>query len=197
MEGIPLPNRIGLNFQCMTEKHAELLLTWRTDPNITKHMYTDIDDPCVNKQINWIQEKNKQEDYRGYVIYDDERPVGFLSFNDISLLHQRCSTGSYLYCKKARLKYAATLHTYICNYAFHRLNCNKIVNYIMGANDKVVRLNKLHGTHLIGTLRQHIFKNGKFHDVKIFEQLRNEWHSQKQHFPLQVIQQAYQDWAEE
>jgi len=185
---------MALNFKRVEISDAQLLLTWRTDPEITKHMFTDLEQPSLEKQQQWISSLDHKSDYRAYMIQDDGNSVGFLCFSDIDQFHQRCSTGSYIYDKHARLKYGATLHTYICNYAFEQLKLNKIVNYILGANDKVVKLQKLHKTRLVGLLKQHIYKNDQFHDLHIFEQLKQDWSAQKQHFSLTTISAAFNDW---
>jgi UDP-4-amino-4,6-dideoxy-N-acetyl-beta-L-altrosamine N-acetyltransferase len=185
---------MALNFKRLETCDAELLLHWRTDPDITKHMYTDLIEPSLEKQIAWIESMQKREDYRGYMIQNAGVSVGFLCFNDIDFTHLRCSTGSYIYPRSARLQYAVTLHTYICNYVFYQLKLNKIINYVLDANEKVVKLQSLHKTRLVGHLKQHIYKNNEFLDVHIFEQLKDDWCNQKQHFSLEKIKAAFNDW---
>ena len=187
---------MSLSFRRVALKDAELLLQWRTAPEISRHMYTDILDPSIDNQRAWIESLATRKDYRAYMIIDEQSPVGFLCFSDINFDHFHCSTGSYIYPRHARLKYALTLHTYVCNYAFECLGMNKIVNYILGANDKVIKLQKLHRSRLVGVLEQHVYKYGQFHDVHIFEQLRDNWKQQKQHFPLATIKAAFTDWNE-
>jgi UDP-4-amino-4,6-dideoxy-N-acetyl-beta-L-altrosamine N-acetyltransferase len=185
---------MALNFKRIEISDASLVLKWRTDPEITKGMYTDLVDPTLEKQIIWIKSLQERDDYRAYMIQDEGESVGFLCFDEIDYRHQRCSTGSYIYVREARLKYAVTLHTYICNYAFHELKLNKIVNYILDANEKVVKLQSIHKTRYVGHLKQHIYKNNELLDVHIFEQLKEDWCKQKQHFSLDIIKAAFSDW---
>lgn len=185
---------MGLKFKRVTLDDAARLLQWRTDPEISKNMFTDLHQPTLAKQQAWIASLATRHDYLAYIIYDDTTPVGFLCFDSIDYHHQRCSTGSYIYEREARLKYGATLHTFICNYVFHKLQLNKIVNYIMNANDKVLKLQLLHKTRLVGCLKQHIFKNNQWHDVHVFEQLKQDWAAQKQHYNLADIAAAFEDW---
>ncbi len=187
---------MALNFKRVERDDAQLLLQWRSDPEISKGMFTDLKEPSLEKQQAWIDSLANRDDYRAYIIQDDGISVGFLCFSDIDHQHLRCSTGSYIYERQARLKYGATLHTYICNYVFHQLNFNKIVNYILDANEKVVKLQKLHKTRLVGVLRQHINKNDQLLDVHIFEQLKQDWSMQKQHFNFVKIKAAYDDWEQ-
>ena len=64
----------------------------------------------------------------------------------------------------------------------------------MNANDKVLKLQLLHKTRLVGCLQQHIFKNNQWHDVHVFEQLKQDWAAQKQHYSLADIAAAFDDW---
>ncbi|WP_372872413.1 UDP-4-amino-4,6-dideoxy-N-acetyl-beta-L-altrosamine N-acetyltransferase [Shewanella sp.] len=185
---------MGLRFTRITGDDAELLLKWRTDPEITKNMFTDLVNPSVESQRRWIESLTGREDYRAYMIRDEQTPIGFLCFTDIDWHNKKCSTGSYIYDRPARLKYGVTMHTYICNYVFHRLGMNKIVNLVMNANEKVVKLQLLHKTRLVGVFKQHIFKYGEFHDVHVFEQLKEDWILQKQHYSLEHIAAAFNDW---
>lgn len=41
---------MALNFKRVDVNDAELLLKWRTTPEITKHMFTDLENPSVDKQ---------------------------------------------------------------------------------------------------------------------------------------------------
>lgn len=183
-----------LSFKHITSTDAELLLKWRTAQEITKHMFSDLQDPSIEKQYQWIDSLANRKDYFAYMIQDNGHSIGFLCFTDIDFANQRCSTGSYIYEREPRLKYGLTLHTYICNYAFHKLQCNKIINYILDANEKVVKLQKLHKSRFVGILKQHIFKNGTFYDVHVFEQLKEDWVNQKQHFTLDIIRDAFDNW---
>lgn len=184
---------MGLRFRRLTIEDAALTLKWRTDPEITKHMFTDLMNPSLESQQQWIKSLNKRDDYRAFMICDDDTPIGFLCFDGIDLHNQRCATGSYIYDAEARLKYALTLHSHIYNYAFHCLGLNKVVNYILSANEKVLKIQKHHQINLVGVLRAHVFKDGIFHDVYVFEQLKSEWHERKQHFPLTQILASFEN----
>lgn len=187
---------MSLHFKRVTESDAELLLKWRTDPEITRHMFTDLMDPNIEQQKAWINSLATREDYIAYVVYDDEQAVGFICFSDINKLHQRCSTGTYIYERPARIKYAATLNTYVCSYAFYRLQCNKIIDEVLGANESIIKLQKLYKARLVGYLRQHIFKSGHFHDVYIFEHLKEDWEKEHHPFGVEHVKKTFDDWLE-
>lgn len=198
--GVRLVNEgalMSLFFTRVTEADAGLLLKWRSSPEITKHMFSDLSNNTIEEQKKWIRSLANRQDYRAYIIKDDLQPIGFLAFTDIDFTHKRCSTGLYIYEKVAGLKYAVTLNYYISHYIFRRLGCNKIVLYILTSNEKAMKMQEKNGARFVGCLRQHIFKNNEFHDVNIYEALKEEWEYQRPVFSLEHIQNAFDDWRDE
>lgn len=188
--------KMTLSFKRVTESDAELLLQWRTDPEIAKFMFTDLDNPSVEKQKKWIASLADRKDYRAYMIQDDLTSVGFVSFSEIDFVNKRCSTGLYIYVKEARLKFASTIHEYISYYIFHRLQCNKLMTQILDSNKKAIKLQALLHNHYVGCLQQHIFKNNTFHDVHVYEVLHEDWARIPRFFSAEQLKNAFDDWRD-
>ncbi|WP_448206554.1 GNAT family N-acetyltransferase [Azospirillum sp. sgz302134] len=180
-----------IRFRRPTLDDAEMLLRWRTDPGITRFMFTDLENPDVERQRAWLQAMEQRRDFRHFIIEHEERPVGYLSYSDIDAIHQRCSSGSYIVEEKDRRAVAGLLHPFIMDYCFYGLGMNKIVNYFMEGNDGVIRIQRLLKAHEVGVLRQHVFKYGRFHDVFVFETLRSEWESHPHLFPRETTLAAF------
>jgi RimJ/RimL family protein N-acetyltransferase len=185
---------MSITFHSPSVDDAALLLKWRTDPEISRNMFTDLEHSDLSVQKKWVKSVLIRKDYVSFIIHDEGKPVGFLSFNDIDYKNKKCSSGSYIYCKKARLKLAVTLHSYICSFAFYCLGMNKIVNLILDVNENVIKIQQLHNTQFVGILREHIYKNGEFYDVHIFEQLRSTWEERKQRFEVSHMREAFKGW---
>ncbi len=81
-------------FRRPTLDDAGMLLRWRTDPFITRFMFTDLGDPDVERQRGWLRAMETRADFRHFVIEHEGRPVGYLSYSDIDWTHRRCSSGS-------------------------------------------------------------------------------------------------------
>lgn len=154
---------------------AAMLLDWRTRPDITRYLFTDLDHRDVDKQRAWLAAMEGREDFRHFLICDGDRPVGYLSYTEIDRVNRRCSSGSYVVEPEDRKRLADVLHAHIMDYCFHGLGLNKIVNQYMAGNDKVLRIQHLLKLRHVGLLREHVFKNGVAHDVHVFEQTRAEW----------------------
>mgnify|MGYP000903932208 CR=1 FL=1 len=186
-------------FRPPTLDDAPLLLRWRTDPAITRFMYTDIDDPNEERQRAWLETMARRADFRHFVIEHAGRPIGYLSYSDIDRVHRRCSSGSYIGDRSAGGTVAGLLNTFILDYCFYGLGMHKIVNSFMAGNDAVIRIQRLLKFREVGVLRDHIVKYGRFHDVTLFEMTREEWESLHHPFPrdhtLAAFETVESDWV--
>jgi len=178
-------------FRRPTLDDAELLLRWRTDPVITRFMFTDIENPDVERQRAWLQAMEQRKDFSHFIIEHEGRPVGYLSYSEIDRVHRRCSSGSYIAEEQDRRKIAGFLHTFIMDYCFHGLGMNKLINYFMEGNDNVIRIQRVLKAREVGVLRQHVHKHGRFHDVLVFETLKSEWETHPRLFPRETTLAAF------
>jgi UDP-4-amino-4,6-dideoxy-N-acetyl-beta-L-altrosamine N-acetyltransferase len=188
---------MSLRFKRVTESDAQLLLTWRSDPELSKHLFTDLKNTTVEQQKLWIRSLAQRKDYRAYMIQDGDKPIGFLTFSEIDEVNKRCSPGLYIYDKAAGLKYAITLHYYISAYVFQRLKSNKLMTQVLASNEKAQKIQKLKKNRLVGCLKQHIFKNNTFHDVYLYEALREDWERETKIVSEEIIHNAFDDWGTE
>jgi RimJ/RimL family protein N-acetyltransferase len=154
---------------------AAQLLAWRTDPFITRFLFTDLENATVDTQRAWLERVASREDFCHFMMCDGDRPVGYLSYSDIDRVNRRCTSGSYIGVPEERTRVGAVLHPYIMDYCFDVLGMHKIVNEFMAGNDKVIKIQRLLRFRHVGTYRDHVFKNGAWHDVHAFEQTHEEW----------------------
>lgn len=169
-------------FRPPTLDDAGLLLRWRTDPAVTRFMYTDLEHADEDRQRAWLAAAAGRADFCHFVIEHGGRPIGYLSYSDIDRVHRRCSSGSYIGDRSAGGTVAGLLNTFILDYCFHGLGMHKIVNSFMAGNDAVIRIQRLLKFREVGVLRDHIFKYGRFHDVTLFEMTRDEWEAMRHSF---------------
>ena len=67
-----------INFRKITEDDLTLILRWRTDPEVTRYMSTDIEFD-LEKQTNWYnQVVCTRSPAEHWIISHNERPVGIL-----------------------------------------------------------------------------------------------------------------------
>lgn len=163
---------------------AAMILGWRTRPDITRFMVTDIEDPDVERQKAWLAAEAGRADVRHFVVEAEGRPIGFSSFVEIDRRHRRCAVGSYVADPADRRRFAGLLPTFHADYAFRVLGMNKIVNSFLEGNERVIRYQRLLGYRDVGVFRRHVWKYGRWHDVYVLELLREIYEARPRVFPL-------------
>jgi len=162
-----------LKFLELTEEHLELVLRWRTSPEVTRYMFTDIP-YSMDNQVRWFQRVSRDETSRYWVIALQGKLVGLVSLNEIDRTNMRCSWAFYIGEPEGRL-IGGMLAPYVYFYAFEVLGLNKVVGEVLEGNDNVRKMHLIQGCREVGVYRGHIFKNGHFFDVYLYEYLRQDW----------------------
>jgi RimJ/RimL family protein N-acetyltransferase len=169
---------------------AEMLLDWRTRPEITRFMLTDIEND-IEQQRRWLSACETRRDYEHFVMLRQGRPVGYLSYGQIDRVSRHCVPGTYLVLPPAERHLAAHSNSFILDYCFYRMGMNKAVFTIMAGNDHFIRAKHLTGVRQIGILKDHVWKYGRFHDLHMFEQTRAEWEATKRLFSIETTLGAF------
>lgn len=172
-----------LTFRQVTTQDAAMLLEWRRRPEITRHMYTDIDHD-VAAQRQWIGERAVADDFRHFVIEYDGTPAGYLSFSEIDAAKRQCSTGFYLAERAPGQQYAGILDVCMVDYAFHVLNMERIENGVLKGNDRSVVFHEKAGFKRRATKADHVVKRGIAIDVYVYVLTRTDWEARERPFPV-------------
>lgn len=180
------------HFRYPTLADAEMLLRWRTSPEITRFMFTDFV-PDLERQRLWLAACARRKDFRHFIICHNQQPAGYLSFADLDGQHRRGASGSYIAEPAVRQRLAGFLYPFIFDYAFARLGLHKLVNSFLAGNTRVLAVQRALRLREVGTLREHVWKNGVWHDVVLFELLRTEWEARPRLFPLAQTLAAFAD----
>lgn len=159
----------------LCEEDLEMVRDWRMRPYVTEFMNTDLVITTMD-QKEWFYRIKDRDDQINWIIRADDRPIGLINLVDIDIINSRCSWGYYIAEREARsLKLALYLEWNLYDYVFDVLNLNKLCNETWVENEQVVKLHKMCGGKQDGIMRQHIYKNGKYHDVSIGSILKEEW----------------------
>jgi hypothetical protein len=173
----------------ITDDDLEMVMHWRSLPEVTKYMYTD---PKLTPELQrqWFLRISASDRDAVWIIelLEGTNPVGLVSLSDIERAHRRCAWAYYF--GKSSVKGTALAKTIECNiydYVFDVLQFNKLWCEVFSFNDRVVALHERFGSRIEGVLRQHIWKNGQFHDVVRMGILRDEWHGLRSKFSYSRI----------
>ena len=159
----------------LREEDLEMVRDWRMRPYVTQYMHSD---PVITEegQKEWFRKIKDRDDQINWIIHVDGVPVGLINVVDIDRIHSRCGWGYYIAEKEARsLKLALYLEWNLYDYVFDVLQLHKLSDETWVENAQVVKLHQMCGSRQDGILREHIYKNGCYHDVSIGSILREEW----------------------
>ncbi|MGS2778870.1 UDP-4-amino-4,6-dideoxy-N-acetyl-beta-L-altrosamine N-acetyltransferase [Robertmurraya sp. GLU-23] len=155
------------------EEHLQQVLDWRTSKCVTQYMYTDIDYDLM-KQKQWLDSINHDPKGLYWIMSYKDILIGYISITSIDEKHKRAYWNFYI----GDLSYsmiAGFVGAYMYNYAFHTLGLEKLMGEVMGENTAVRKLHQLQGAREVGVFEKHIYKNGDWHDIYVYEMLKETW----------------------
>jgi len=163
-------------FKNMEEKDLLMVLRWRTEKDITKCLFTDLDKPDIDKQLAWFKKIEADPTCNYWVIYMNGLPIGVIFLTNIDFTHKRASYGTYIGVPEKR-RFGAYVMPVFYNYVFSKegLGLHKLWWEVLSWLGNVIDLHKFHGAKIVGTAKEHVFKNNKWQDVVIMELLRDDW----------------------
>lgn len=169
-------------FKRMTEDDSDNIYFWRRSEHVTKFMYTDLDED-KEKHQKWFNTKLNSINNQYFIIYHNEEKIGLISLNNIDFVNNRASSGFYI----GDFKFAplaGRIFPYFLNYVFYEMNLNKLVIEVMSNNIGMKKIDMYYGFRVVGVLKEHIFKNGVYHDVDILELTKAEWNMKRKFHKL-------------
>ncbi len=162
-----------LKFLKIREEHLALIRTWRTSPDVTRYMFTDIDG-TMETQKAWYRRIQADETVRHWIISYQEKKIGLIYLTDIDVDARQCTWGFYIGDAASRML-GGLIPPCLFNHVFYDLGFRKIVAEIMDENKNAIRLNELFGFKPIARHKHPIHKYGRDHDVFVYELTENTW----------------------
>lgn len=169
-----------MEFLKVKEEHLEQILKWRTSEHVTKYMFTDIEYNLDNQKC-WFESISRDVTSKYWVIASKGQLFGLISLTNIDLNNLRAYWAYYIGDTQYNLV-GAMIGPYLYNYAFQKLGLHKLLGEVMAHNENVRKIHLNYGCTEVGHYREHIHKNGSFHDVYMYEMLANEWNKNSEKF---------------
>ncbi len=164
-----------LRFRNITDDDLEMIMNWRTMPEVSAYMYTDFE-PDIGKQRAWFKSVSVNNKRLDWVIVVDGEDVGLVSIVGIDRVNRRCEWAYYLASPSVRGKgIGKSVEMNMLAYVFETLDLNKLCCEVFCSNEIVIKIHEKYGSVVEGTRRQHIFKDGQFHDIVQMGILREDW----------------------
>ncbi len=108
------------------------------------------------------------------VVKENKTPVGQISFFDFNSLNLSAALGLIIDPDQRRKGFAGEAAKLLIKYLFRYRNLNKVYAETADFNKEAIALLESVGFKKDGTLRQHYYYNGEYHDRLIYSLLRFE-----------------------
>ena len=109
-------------------------------------------------------------------LQENDQYIGNARLSGIDLVHRNCMYGRLIGEAESRTKgYGSEALILLFRYGFHHLGMNRIYSTAFADNEVSLASNKKVGLRIEGTVRQGMFKDGRFHDLVMLSMLRSEF----------------------
>ena len=172
-----------ISFKKISKDNLPLILRWRTDPEVTRYMSTDIEFD-LEKQTNWFnQVVCICSPAEHWIISHNEKPVGVINLEKYDSALQQTSWGYYIGEIESRI-IGGLIPAYFYNYMFFNRDSSlkKINGHLFSENTKVLAMHRFYGVKEVKILKNNIHKYGKKFDLILIEMTRKKWILQRENF---------------
>jgi len=155
----------------------ESFILWLNDEEVRQYLMR-------SSPLNKIREKEFVEelykDYReivlGIVLKENDQLIGNINLQRISIPHRQAELGVFIGDKSYWSKgYGTDALLLMLKYGFDQINLHRIYLTVLSFNPRAIRAYEKVGFRREGILREHIYRNGQYHDVYFMGILKNEW----------------------
>jgi UDP-4-amino-4,6-dideoxy-N-acetyl-beta-L-altrosamine N-acetyltransferase len=164
----------------LRDEDSERLFHWRREPEVDRWM-SDLPAATADDHGRWFEDFRTDPDRRGWIITADAEAAGFLSLTGVASRHRRAFWGWYIGEAAARGRGAGRAAQALgLDLAFDALGLEKVSAEVLANNDVALKAQAAAGFRREGYLREHVFKDGRRHDVVLLGILADEWRARRQ-----------------
>lgn len=168
-----------IGFRDLVESDRELIYAWRALPDVAANMYSD-HPITLEEHARWFAQVPSRSDYRYWIVTLGERPVGLVNLAHLDRHNGRTDWGFYLAEPASRGHgIGGFVEFQVMRVAFDELQLNKLYGEVLAFNTTALAFHEKHGYRIEGCQRQHVRKDGRYHDVVLIGLLRDEWQALK------------------
>lgn len=162
----------------VSESDLETVRQIRNHDDIRKYMYTD---HLISKDehANWVRQMRDCESVKPFVIYRNDKLIGFVSLSRISRLHSTAEWAFYLHPEDQGGGIGVAVEYALLEYAFGEIGISKLNCEVLELNPNVVMLHKKFGFQEEGFRRSNILKDGQRIGVHLLGLTAPEWEAGK------------------
>jgi UDP-4-amino-4,6-dideoxy-N-acetyl-beta-L-altrosamine N-acetyltransferase len=157
------------------EEDLEQIRNWRNSKEVSRYMYTS-EEITTEQQKNWFLKIQSDTSQKYWIIEYNGEKLGLVSLYNIKHNFKHCSWAFYLGNTQVRGAGIGSKVEYtILDYVFETMQLNKLMCEVFSFNEKVIQMHKKFGFQQEGYFKEHILKDGVYHDVVALAILKSEW----------------------
>jgi len=170
-----------VNLRKLEKEDISRLIKWMSSQDFSYYLYGSPLD-----SLSEIEQKISRLIEGPFSVYDSSmhfiietkksEPIGLVTFFNISWKNRNLNVEVMIGKKEHRNKfYGVDAYLTALKFIFQELNMHKVVGYVNQYNQRSIKIAERGGAKCEGTLRKHIFINGKYYDLYIYGLLKKEY----------------------
>ncbi len=159
-------------------KDAPNFCRWLADPEVTQFLEIhDLPKPSLKEERDWIKQAQVAKNKISFSIDTiKHQHIGTVSLDKISEYHKRVSFGIFIGDKEYWGQgYGTEAVKLILDYGFRKLRLHRIYLSVIAFNFRAQKAYKKVGFKFEGKFRQHMYRNGAWHDLLWMGVLQEEY----------------------
>lgn len=173
-----------VRLRAVEREDVKLLFKWVNDPEVTFGLSLYLPMSMTDEEKWFERATNRDPNEKPFAIDvrdgDGWRLIGNCTFFDIDTIAHSGELGIMIGDKSVWNKgHGTETMNLLLRHAFETLNLNRVMLKVFADNPRAIRAYEKSGFKHEGSLREAVFKRGKFGDVHIMSVLRREWDARK------------------
>ena len=167
----------------LREYHKEDIPTvWKyvNDPEIKRTLVPGIPFPWkLEEEEKWYEEQNAKGDTYNFAIEKkaDGTYIGGCGINNVDWKNSVATVGIFLGKDFLSQGYGTDAMKVLVKFIFDQMNIHKVILHVFSFNKRAIRSYEKVGFRIEGTLREQIYRDGKYYDEVIMGILKEDWAS--------------------
>lgn len=168
-----------VRLRAYTKEDLPLALDFINDPEVKRLLVPGIPWPYrLEDEEQWYGGLNplSQSEYSFAIErIEDHQYLGGCGFHDLRWKDRAASIGIFLGRPFWNQGYGTDAMQVMVRFAFEQMNLHHVLLNVFGFNRRAIRAYEKCGFQVEGVLRQHFFRDGRYHDELIMGILSEEW----------------------
>ena len=152
---------------------------WLNDWEIAQFLKPGVPMPFnLEDETDWFENRRKSKDSFLFAILtrDDGKLIGNCGLHNVNFKNRKAVIGIFIGDKNYWNKgYGTDTTRTLIRFGFEELGLNLVELKVYAFNPRAMRCYEKAGFRRVGTHRQGLYRNGKFHDEFLMSILREEW----------------------